>query len=184
MKIGQLAVNKNLKLRVVCGFSEDSFCKHNPFYDNGPVRGERTGCLWAPHWGTRRLLYDCVWLVSESQSRPQILLRVRLAPLAVSLHLRSRLENCVFIEGALSEPRLSWLQVTKAQVRRRPTHASVVSCLCDLSYLGKPNYLAAAPRPWEDSNLVDPASSHMLVSKIKPCMSKYKWYTMKLRMAH
>ena len=27
--------------------------------------------------------------------------------------------------------------------------------------------------PW-DSYLVDPASSHMLVSKIKPCMSKYK----------
>ena len=26
----------------------------------------------------------------------------------------------------------------------------------------------------EDSNLVDPASSHMLVSKTKPCMSKYK----------
>ena len=26
----------------------------------------------------------------------------------------------------------------------------------------------------KDSNLVDPASSHMLVSKIKPCMSKYK----------
>ena len=25
-----------------------------------------------------------------------------------------------------------------------------------------------------DSNLVDPASSHMLVSKIKPCMSKNK----------
>ena len=25
-----------------------------------------------------------------------------------------------------------------------------------------------------DSNLVDPASSHTLVSKIKPCMSKYK----------
>jgi hypothetical protein len=33
--------------------------------------------------------------------------------------------------------------------------------------------------------LVDPASSHMLVSKIKPCMSKYKpVYTVKLRMAH
>ena len=31
---------------------------------------------------------------------------------------------------------------------------------------------------------VDPASSHMLVSKTKPCMSKYKWYTVKLRMAH
>ena len=37
----------------------------------------------------------------------------------------------------------------------------------------------------ESSYLVDPASSHMLVSKIKPCMSKYKWdYTVKLRMAH
>ena len=39
-----------------------------------------------------------------------------------------------------------------------------------------------APRPWKvpglslvsDSYLVDDASSHMLVSKIKPCMSKYK----------
>jgi hypothetical protein len=29
--------------------------------------------------------------------------------------------------------------------------------------------------PWRtDSYLVDSASSHMLVSKIKPCMSKYK----------
>ena len=37
----------------------------------------------------------------------------------------------------------------------------------------------------ESSYLVDPASSHMLVSKIKPCMSKYKQiYTVKLRMAH
>jgi hypothetical protein len=33
--------------------------------------------------------------------------------------------------------------------------------------------------------LVDSASSDMLVSKIKPCMSKYKQiYTVKLRMAH
>ena len=32
--------------------------------------------------------------------------------------------------------------------------------------------------------LVDPASSHMLVSKIKPCMSKYKYFTLKLRTAH
>ena len=36
-----------------------------------------------------------------------------------------------------------------------------------------------------DSYLVDPASSHMLVSKIKPCMSKYKHVcTVKLQMAH
>ena len=33
-------------------------------------------------------------------------------------------------------------------------------------------------------NLVDSASSHTLVSKIKPCMSKYKSFTVKLRMAH
>jgi hypothetical protein len=38
---------------------------------------------------------------------------------------------------------------------------------------------------WKSSYLVDPASSHMLVSKIKPCMSKYKQIcTVKLRMAH
>ena len=37
----------------------------------------------------------------------------------------------------------------------------------------------------DSSHLVDPASSHMLVSKIKPCMSKYKQVcTVKLRMAH
>ena len=36
----------------------------------------------------------------------------------------------------------------------------------------------------EHSNLVDSASSHTLVSKIKPCTSKYKYITLKLRMAH
>ena len=42
-----------------------------------------------------------------------------------------------------------------------------------------------SPLQLENSYLVDPASSHMLVSKIKPCMSKYKQIcTVKLRMAH
>ena len=36
----------------------------------------------------------------------------------------------------------------------------------------------------ESSNLVDSASSHTLVSKTKPCTSKYKYFTLKLRMAH
>ena len=37
----------------------------------------------------------------------------------------------------------------------------------------------------ERSYLVDPASSHMLVSKIKPCMCKYELIqTVKLRIAH
>lgn len=34
------------------------------------------------------------------------------------------------------------------------------------------------------SHLVDPASSHMLSSKAKPCMSKYKGFCPKLRTAH
>ncbi len=53
-----------------------------------------------------------------------------------------------------------------------------------------------AAAPWRDwglrpgpagrfGYLVDPASSHMLVSKTKPCMSEYKRFcTVKLRMAH
>ena len=39
-------------------------------------------------------------------------------------------------------------------------------------WLGGPGGVAF--RHHEDGYLVDPASSHMLVSKIKPCMSKYK----------
>jgi len=39
--------------------------------------------------------------------------------------------------------------------------------------------------PLDGRYLVDPASSDMLVSKTKPCMSKYKQlYTVKLQMAH
>ena len=35
------------------------------------------------------------------------------------------------------------------------------------------------------TEVIDPASSHMLVSKIKPCMCKYEQIqTVKLRMAH
>ena len=34
-----------------------------------------------------------------------------------------------------------------------------------------------------NSYLVDPASSHMLVSKIKPCMSQYKLLKVKLQIA-
>ena len=41
----------------------------------------------------------------------------------------------------------------------------------------RPGFAARSKAVLEDSNLVDPASSHMLVSKTKPCMSKYKSYT-------
>ena len=33
-------------------------------------------------------------------------------------------------------------------------------------------------------NLVDPASSHMLVSRTKPCKSQNKWITVSLQTAH
>ena len=45
-----------------------------------------------------------------------------------------------------------------------------------VGFWGYPLY-GAFVRGWGEANesyLVDPASSHMLVSKIKPCMSKYK----------
>jgi hypothetical protein len=46
---------------------------------------------------------------------------------------------------------------------------------CSLNALG-PGLPSGWPvvRSVNDSYLVDPASSHMLMSKIKPCMSKYK----------
>ena len=55
------------------------------------------------------------------------------------------------------------LRVTKLTDGCRASAAKVlpVSPLC-------------APVRWLHTNLVDPASSHMLVSKIKPCMSQYK----------
>ena len=47
------------------------------------------------------------------------------------------------------------------------------------------DFAERGPKTPHDSYLVDPASSHILVSKIKPCMSKYKqFYTVKLQMAH
>jgi hypothetical protein len=50
---------------------------------------------------------------------------------------------------------------------------------------GTPSLLLLRLASFDNSYLVDPASSHMLVSKIKPCMSKYKHlYTVKLRTAH
>jgi hypothetical protein len=56
---------------------------------------------------------------------------------------------------------------------RAAGRASAWSCqtvMLDSAPSGVPPPLALA----KDSYLVDSASSHMLVSKIKPCMSKYK----------
>lgn len=54
-----------------------------------------------------------------------------------------------------------------------------------LSPLGPPRRRGVTRDVLEECYLVDPASSHMLVSKIKPCMCKYELIqTVKLRMAH
>ena len=65
---------------------------------------------------------------------------------------------------------LLWLDSWK-ELLKSVDFGSLDICLCTFSLK-------------EGRNLVDSASSHTLVSKIKPCMSKYKSYTLKLRMAH
>ena len=51
-------------------------------------------------------------------------------------------------------------------------HCGQVTILAGFNMPGRQGLTPAA----QDSYLVDSASSHMLVSKIKPCMSKYKQY--------
>ena len=53
---------------------------------------------------------------------------------------------------------------------------SAFGCLtvCQTIVGGKRGASQLPFRRWPNINLVDPASSHMLVSKIKPCMSQYK----------
>ena len=56
---------------------------------------------------------------------------------------------------------------------------AVAPCAARVAGLPRPSGEESNPRRGvagdrDESYLVDPASSHMLVSKIKPCMSKYK----------
>ena len=71
--------------------------------------------------------------------------------------------------------------------RQRPLIYFTVGVLAQINSLSLNNNAKkySKKQKKEESYLVDPASSHMLVSKIKPCMSKYKQIcTVKLRMAH
>ena len=69
------------------------------------------------------------------------------------------------------------------QPPRRGMFGSAVRRCCYVSILRAVHSLRGVVS-FKDSNLVDSASSHTLVSKIKPCMSKYKSFTLKLRTAH
>ena len=73
---------------------------------------------------------------------------------------------------------VTWRQAAFAQ--SAPLGRDLTSCAfpnsCNTPPLrGLPWRYSLRGRAWvQDSYLVDSASSHMLVSKIKPCMSKYK----------
>jgi hypothetical protein len=76
-------------------------------------------------------------------------------------------------KASLDGNRVNWPKLMNSRLRKQATLLVTIR--------------RCAPRGarTESSYLVDPASSHMLVSKIKPCMSKYKQIcTVKLRMAH
>ena len=57
-------------------------------------------------------------------------------------------------------------------------------CLERTNNLAAGESILIAEAAHDGSYLVDPASSHMLVSKIKPCMSQYKHVMSKLQTAH
>ena len=145
----------------------------------------------------RIIVWLCVNSVCKSTVCKSCSYPGRHAQEGVSLHVRTWQSNCTWVfSSALWLALSSWLQVTKAQVLQRLLGRLLPSVAARIIQLfAKPNYLALLLSRmslrrlrWvallEDSNLVDPASSHMLVSKTKPCMSKYKCYTVKLRMAH
>ncbi len=83
--------------------------------------------------------------------------------------------NCYFISLTLADLntiRLLW--VRDREILR-------FSVLNENSFFWRITYYLLASAlvaggEYKNSNLVDPASSHTLVSKIKPCMSKYKGY--------
>lgn len=91
--------------------------------------------------------------------------------------------------AAPREPRLcfwSWMWLTLK------AGGSCLPCLKTESVWKRRQPVRSTPRAEAGAGLslrtcylVDPASSHMLVSKIKPCMCKYELIrTVKLRMAH
>jgi len=143
LKISELlTVNKNVKPWGGIIDSELPLLHSSPFYDNRLLRAERSRCMWDPLRGTRRLLYDCVWLVAVNQFSANPASPVPPRAAEVSLHLRKLLANCTWVfSSALYELCPSWLQITKAQILGLRTDHWVVLPLEVPSYIGKPNYL-------------------------------------------
>ena len=103
-----------------------------------------------------------------------------LSPNGVS-RVRSRASCFVSCESSLSVRRSISFPRTKLVCRRGkfrrlfggPRAVWKLLKLLEL-VCGSVRLRTTVPSPPKFSYLVDPASSHMLVSKIKPCMSKYK----------
>ena len=53
-------------------------------------------------------------------------------------------------------------------------HSEYIILINNIFIVGYNSFVHYLSAVLQGSYLVDPASSHMLVSKIKPCMSKYK----------
>ena len=191
-----MKAKKDLKLSLTWP-SLSPHSRNHIFYDNVPLRDKRSGCTWDPRWGKSRLLYDCVWIVSDIQlwANPASTLDERPGG---SKFASRKLADKLHLSCLICALRATF-QLVASHESTSPSAALVHRyqklLLGSYNSFAKPNYLALplsrmSPRGcrWvallEDSNLVDPASSHMLVSKTKPCMSKYKCYTVKLRMAH
>ena len=68
-----------------------------------------------------------------------------------------------------------WLRGSRVECRASRCSRGRVACCSLPSFVGGiASALRVRVRRFVAGYLVDPASSHMLVSKIKPCMSKYK----------
>ena len=86
--------------------------------------------------------------------------------------------------NSCAEP-LTQLCATKLERKEKSSCAIQEKRIAPLHCVRQFVLLWAHAQVVNESYLVDPASSHMLVSKIKPCMSKYKSILyLKLRKAH
>jgi hypothetical protein len=105
------------------------------------------------------LVYVCMWQ-THAHTNKQTLLCVHMMHVYIYIYIHA---SCAHTDTH-----------THTRTRTR-THMHVCAFV----------YMCVCVSEKNGGYLVDPASSHMLVSKIKPCMSKYKLvYTARLRMAH
>ncbi len=76
------------------------------------------------------------------------------------LNVASKLNNLI----------INLISIIKSVIISPITHSVFIASKLNRSWL----FIISVDLLNSNHHLVDPASSHMLVSKIKPCMSKYK----------